>query len=124
MEAVFKSLHKIRYRVVISCIGLVFDTCFRWNFGVGMIEVVKRKGHKEKFDERKLYGSIYAACIVSHMDEKICETVANFVSKKVKGELKSKKTINSQAISRMVVKHLKRKSKDAAFIYETHRDIS
>ena len=89
-----------------------------------MIDVVKRKGHKEKFDERKLYGSVYAACIVVHMNEKLCESVANFVSKKVKAELRSKKTINSQMISKMAVKHLKRKSKDAAFIYETHRDIS
>ena len=89
-----------------------------------MIEVVKRKGQKEKFDEKKLYASVYAACTVANMREKGCESVANFVLKKVKGELKRKKVVNSKTIANRVATHLKKKSKEASFIYETHMDIS
>lgn len=86
--------------------------------------VVKRKGHKEKFDDRKLYGSIYAACSIANMSEKGCESVAEFVAKKVKKEVKGKKSVNSKNIASLAARHLKKKNKDAAFIYETHRDIS
>ncbi len=86
--------------------------------------VVKRRGHKEKFDERKLYGSVYAACAVVRMGERECESIANFVTKKVKVEIKGKKEIDSSNIANMVIKHLKKKHKEAAFMYENHRDIA
>ena len=86
--------------------------------------VVKRKRHKEKFDERKLYGSVYAACSIANMGEKGCEEVAGHVSKKVRSEIKKETAVSSRNISKLVVNHLKKKHKDAAFIYETHRDIS
>ncbi|MBI4009730.1 MAG: hypothetical protein HY361_00850 [Candidatus Aenigmarchaeota archaeon] len=89
-----------------------------------MIEVVKRRGHKEKFDERKLYGSVYAACKVANMGERGCEGVASHVTKKVKDDLRKKKIVNSSNIANLAKKHLRMKNKDAAFIYETHRDIS
>ncbi len=88
------------------------------------MHVVKRRGHKEKFDERKLYGSVYAACTVANMGENSCESVADFVTKKVKAELKSRKVVDSKSIARLVVKHLEKKNKDAAFMYKTHRDVS
>ena len=88
------------------------------------MHIIKRKGHKEGFDERKLYGSVYAACTVANMGERGCESVANFVAKKVRGELKGRKVVDSKIIARLVVKHLKKKNKDAAFMYKTHRDIS
>lgn len=103
---------------------MVFDTCFKRDVGVDMIQVVKRKGHKEEFEERKLYASVYAACSIANMNEKGCEAVASHVSRKVKGELKNKKIVSSSTIAGLVKKHLKKKNKDAAFIYETHRDIS
>jgi transcriptional regulator NrdR family protein len=89
-----------------------------------MTEVVKRRGRKEKFDEKKIYGSVYAACHVAHMGERNCESVAAFVTKKVKTELKKKKTVTSKEIAKRVAENLKRKSKDAAFLYKTHRDVA
>ena len=42
--------------------------------------IVKRRGHVEEFDERKVYGSCYAACLSSHVPhieaEKVCEKVS------------------------------------------------
>ncbi len=89
------------------------------------MHVVKRKGHKEKFDERKVYASAYAACVLTEsMRTKRCETVANNVSKEVKKLIIKKKCVNTEEISGRVAKILKKYSNDAAFMYETHRDIS
>ena len=55
--------------------------------------VVKRKGHTEDFDERKLYGSVYAACASAHRHELICEKTADDISKKVKKWIKGKKSL-------------------------------
>lgn len=86
--------------------------------------IVKRKGHTEKFDEKKLYGSVYAACSISGMKEKQCESVASEVNKKIKKGLAKKGKVNSHEIMKMATAELKKKSKEAAFMYETHRDIS
>lgn len=86
--------------------------------------IVKRKGHKEKFDEKKLYGSVYGACMVSDMGEGKCEEVAGFVTKTVKNKLKKKKEVDSTEISKLAEASLRKKNKEAAFMYKTHRDIS
>jgi len=86
--------------------------------------IVKRKGHSEEFDERKVYASCYAACLssyVPHMKaEKICEKVA----KEIKVWARKKKMVKSDDIFKKVVAAIKKHNKDAAFMYETHRDIS
>ena len=89
------------------------------------MHIVKRKGHKEKFDERKVYGSCYEAsyscCGYNRKQtEQICEKVTGAVKKWVK----NKKEINSEDIFKQVVKELKKYSKESAFMYESHRDIS
>ncbi len=91
-----------------------------------MVEhIVKRKGHKEKFDERKIYGSCYEATLSccnfnKKQTEKICEKVTACVKKWIK----TKKTVTSNDIFKQVVKELKKHSKEASFMYETHRDIA
>ncbi|MBI2040794.1 MAG: hypothetical protein HYT16_01705 [DPANN group archaeon] len=90
--------------------------------------VVKRKGRIEKYDEKKVYGSVYAACFVVRLSKKACENVAKSVAgritKWVKAESKKKICVNTSDIFRKTTTELKRHDKDAAFMYETHRDIS
>jgi len=86
--------------------------------------IVKRRGHTEKFDQRKLYASIYSACMAAQMTEKACEEYAKLVTEKVKKDLKKKQSTDSKTIFKLAIKHLRKKSKDAAFLYETHRDVS
>jgi len=86
--------------------------------------IVKRAGVCEKYDERKVYGSIYGACYVVERSEKDCEKIANIVSKKVTKNVRNKIEVDSQKIKSIVIKELKKKDKNAAFMYETHRDIS
>ncbi len=86
--------------------------------------IVKRKGHTEEFDERKVYASCYAACLSSHVPhmeaEKICEKVA----KEVKAWVRKKISVTSDKIFKKTTAAMKKHNEDAAFMYETHRDIS
>ena len=85
-----------------------------------MTVVVKRKGHKERFDERKVYGSVYAACASAHYDEIKCEKIAEEISKKIKKSIKNKKEIQSTEIRKKIEKELKKKDEELAFFYEQH----
>ena len=86
--------------------------------------IVKRRGHAEEFDEKKVYASCYAACLntqIKHVEaEKICEKV----SKEIKTWARKRKYADSSEIFKKVIAALKKHNKDAAFMYETHRDIS
>lgn len=86
--------------------------------------IVKRRGHTEEFDERKVYASCYAACLntqILHEEaEKICEKVA----KEVKAWARKKKAVSSDEIFRKTISAIKKHHEDVAFMYETHRDIS
>jgi len=47
-----------------------------------MIHIVKRRGHKEEYDERKVYASAYAACLNVHLGEIEAEEIATKVKRK------------------------------------------
>lgn len=89
-----------------------------------MKHIIKRKGHQERFDERKVYATCYAACLNAHVDkadrEKICDNVAKEIAKWVK----LREEVTSHHIFKQVIRLLKKHDKNAAFMYETHRDIS
>lgn len=82
--------------------------------------VVKRKGHTEEFDEKKVYGSVYAACASAHYEELKCEKIADEITKKIKKFLADKKEITSVEIRKKIESELKKKSKELAFFYEHH----
>lgn len=82
--------------------------------------VVKRKGHKENFDERKVYGSVYAACASTHYDEMQCEKTAEEIMKKIKASVKNRKEISSEEIRKKIEKELRKKDEELAFFYEQH----
>ena len=86
--------------------------------------VVKRRGYKEKFDEKKVYGSIYYACRSAQLNEKESEEISEKVIKDLKKWLKGKKEITSQEIFITVITILEKYNSDVAFLYETHRDLS
>ncbi len=85
-----------------------------------MPTIVKRKGHTEKFDERKVYGSVYAACASAHYHESECEAIADTVTKKIKRFVKNKKRVDSSEIRKRVGSELKKKDEELAFFYEQH----
>jgi transcriptional regulator NrdR family protein len=82
--------------------------------------IVKRKGHTEEFDERKVYGSVYAACASAHYDEEECERTADELTKRIKKFIGNKKEIRSAEIRGKIENELKKKDEELAFYYEQH----
>ena len=86
--------------------------------------VKRREGHTETYDNHKVYASCYAACINTHISkldaEKICAEVMGRIDQWIDG----RESVTSQEIFEETTKVLAEHNKDAAFLYETHRDIS
>jgi len=89
-----------------------------------MKPVVKRKGVEQKFDERKVYATAYASCLNVPLSQKECEKIAEKVCKDIKVWIKGKKAVTSHSIHLAVNRSMKKYSEKAAFMYDTHRDIS
>jgi len=89
-----------------------------------MKHIVKRKGHNERFDERKVYSSCYYACLSAHLHRDAAEKICEKVTKQIKNWISTKKEISSDTIFKTVGRLIRKYNKDAAFMYMTHRDIS
>ncbi len=97
----------------------------RHSHSEGVHCIVKRGSSLcEGYDERKVYGSAYAACYVVLMNERECERISSTVAKSVTRLVHAKKEIASKDIARHIVKELKKHNPHAAFMYETHRDLA
>lgn len=83
-----------------------------------MKHIVKRAGHTESFDERKLYASIFSACIAVRVPVGEAELVAAKVSEEVIEDLGDKYEITSNDIFHKASKHLAGYNPDAGYIYE------
>lgn len=88
------------------------------------IMIVKRKGHTEFYDEKKVYGSCYFACRNAHLNEIESEFICEKVTYSITQRVAKKKTVTSDEIFAILAEELKKYNEDAAFLYETHRDIS
>jgi len=88
------------------------------------IKIVKREGHTEVYDERKVYGSCYFACRNAHLNEREAEAISNKVAASMSKWISKKKSVSSDDIFKALTQELKKHNEDAAFLYETHRDIS
>ncbi len=89
-----------------------------------VLHIVKRKGHTELYDERKVYGSCFFACRNAHLSEQESEEICNKVCSAVTKLVNKKKIVSSNDIFKFLIGELKKHNEDAAFLYETHRDIS
>ncbi len=85
-----------------------------------LVVVIKRRGHKESFDERKVYASVYSACMSRYLNEIKCERLATGVTKNIKNWLKTTKTMGSGKIREKVRSELLKKNKDVAYHYDQH----
>ena len=85
---------------------------------------MKRRGHTEEYDQKKVYASVYAAFMTNGLSEKDSEKKADNITKEVTKWVDSKKSIDSKDIFRVVVSLMKKEDREAAFLYETHRDLS
>ncbi len=88
------------------------------------MKIVKRRGHVEVYDERKVYGSCYFACRNAHLSEIESEWISNKVCAAITKFLNRRKVVLSDDIFKLITEELKKYNQDASFLYETHRDIS
>lgn len=91
-----------------------------------MTIIIKTTGIQQRYDSRKVYGSVYAACFVTGMNEERCAQIAAHISSTITTLLEktyNKKEVTSSYISRRVTFELKKMNKEAAFMYSTHRDL-
>lgn len=88
------------------------------------MHIVKRKGQTQAFDERKVYASVYSACLASHSAEGEAEATANLVTREIKKWIEEKTEVKSREIHEKVAKELKHLNKEASFMYDTHKDVS
>lgn len=89
-----------------------------------MKHIVKRKGHKEEFDSKKLYASIVAACVTLRMTQEQAELIAQSVTNDIESEIKDKNVVTSRILHRLAADSLNKYNPEAAYIYDHHRDIS
>lgn len=86
--------------------------------------IVKRHGHREEFDEKKLYASIYTSCLVARSGTRQAEITANLVLDELSTWLRNKGTlITSNDIRRQAANILNQHNPDAAYTYLHHRVV-
>lgn len=88
-----------------------------------MKHIVKRAGHAEPYDVRKLYASIYAACLSVREHAATAELVAEEVCGSVSQWLDHKHEVTSNDIRHKAAEHLRIINPDAAYMYLHHRII-
>ncbi len=86
--------------------------------------VVKRRGHLEKFDDRKVYASAYAAALSAHLSERRAEDIASKVCVAICKWVQIHTMVTAHMLYEQLVRELRKHDKNAAFMYETHTDIS
>lgn len=88
-----------------------------------MQHIVKRKGHSEPYDARKLYASVYASCLAVHEPAGTAEIIASQVSKEMDSWLADKHEVTSNDIRRQAAQTLRTINPHAAYILLHHRVI-
>ncbi len=84
------------------------------------IIILKRKWRKENFDERKVYASIYSACMSAYFNELKCEKIATKLTKILKVWLKNKKIVSSNSIRKNIMTELGKIDNTLKFHYDKY----
>lgn len=86
--------------------------------------LVKRRGHMEAFDEKKVYASVYAAGLNAHLREQEAEQLAKETLDQVRQNVDKQAVISSIDIRQLIVRALGGEESDVAFLYLNHLDIN
>ena len=88
------------------------------------VTIIKRRGHRENYDERKVYASVYVACLAAGEPETSAEKISSAVAKQITRYVAEWKVIKSDQIFRLAIVELGKRSPKTVFLYENHRDLS
>lgn len=87
------------------------------------LNIVKRGNHKEEYDSKKVYASVYAAVLNAHMSEGEAEEIAKDVLENVNRLVKTKHLIDSKEIKKEVIRSLNEINKEVSTLYEHHHNL-
>lgn len=83
--------------------------------------IVKRNHQVEAFDSRKIYASVYAACLSVHETPTTAELIAEHVSDDIKRWIDDKNEVTANDIRAIAAKLLSEINPQAGFVYRHHR---
>lgn len=87
--------------------------------------LVKRRGHTERYDERKAYAACYAAALATQLHAQDAEKLSAAVSKELTAWMrKQKRCVPSDEIFQQLVSLLRKRDPNVAFMFASHRDVS
>lgn len=86
-----------------------------------MKHIVKRNGTIEAYDVRKLYASVYAACLGVHETTKSAEIIAEHVANDIGAWLTPKTEVTSKDIRKAAGSYLIKINPHAGYLYLHHR---
>ena len=87
-------------------------------------QIVKRHGHSELYDARKLYASVYAACLTVRATDQEAELIAADVTEYVDSWFVAKHEVTSHDLLCKALFRVKELHPDAAYMYEHHINLS
>lgn len=85
--------------------------------------IVKRKGHPQAYDEKKVYGSVYSAILNCDYSEVVAEKGAEKIMKIVNSWIKKNPITNSVEIADKIEDELNKIDPDFAVVYKYHLDL-
>lgn len=86
-----------------------------------MKHIVKRNNTVEQYDERKVYASIYAACLSVHEPTQTAKLIATKVTDNVTGWISKRSEVTSNDIRKTAADYLKNINPHASYLYANHR---
>lgn len=89
-------------------------------------KILKRHGEKQKFDDRKLYASIYYPAREAGYSEPEAEELAETVTEEIVSWIEDHEdnVLTAEEIKEETIGRLEEADPDVAFLYETHLDLS
>ena len=87
-----------------------------------MQHIIKREGHKEKYDQRKTYASVYAAALNCHYSDIKSEKIAKSATIKINSWIRNKKLVYSEELREQILKIIT--DRDVELMYRHHYDLS
>lgn len=88
-----------------------------------MKHIVKRHGHNEVYDDRKIYASVYSACRAVRQTSDTSELIADRVVQDMAPWIAKKHEVTSNDIRRIAAGHLAEYNPDASQLYLHHRVV-
>lgn len=85
--------------------------------------IVKRAGHSQNYDERKLYASVFSALIAVKEPIGTAEVVAEKIVAEVNNWLAKKHEVTSNDIRRVASEHLHALNVEASHLYHKQRTL-